>query len=865
MSLFRAREWWSTTCGNNEEFDQACLAVGNVDDAEDGEAKIVVGGFSGVLRAYAPKKREFEADHLILEHDLRAPVLQISMSDFGVNDANGEARTALAVLHPRKLRVFVCEVVGEPGAAFHELRMEYEHALAAPACNMTVGPFKGSAYDGICVQTLDGVLEVFDRERMDFRARLPDFLVPGPLAYCPRMDAFVTVNSKFEMEKFSLKTLAGAKTLAGDETAEKTNTGPEPDWRLCLGEGATQITSASGFSDAQVVAANGRPSRVDLVALGERHLFVVSESGEFLLQKRLDYAPSVMHAFRVNPSLGERSPVHVFVADCTGAGMLYRGSQTLWAAKFDKEPVAMLAGARFGGVDGMLVTLTENGNLAVAYLGTAPPVDVVRGYQTNKEVGFAEMERERAKLTEIINSRPGAGSGGAATEREPAERIELSARVPTSLDPAPRDGGGAGVSEKTLTIEVLVTFTGSGSCEDVTLTVAAPAPATCRQETFVVPFVRGGKDTPSSVRVALRVARGAGVPASNVVRLVAGYRVKGTGEPRVATHEARVPLCLFAERIAPVKHAAHKVTLDTNRAPPLLASLFDAETESRDGGDELRTVTSATAGAANVVSFAYGDGSDVTVIVSKNAGRYRLQSSSFGALWLVLDELCHRLRRYYRETDDADVEEPFSVSFGEALPLQDFFAAVDAHHALRLARNGSLATLSDRARQFRAAQKRLLVRFKDKNPQTLTHLDAVLTGAYDAVVAEAAEAEHREEALRAAHGELAAATRVVVLLMKLKFQLSDAELATLEAYLSADEAGGENDVPEQGWEEWTEAATTSLLKTKLAKGGERDAIHAMGGGMGTGQPLPPTQDTSKLKKHIAVVCERLARGARLAG
>ena len=156
-------------------------------------------------------------------------------------------------------------------------------------------------------------------------------------------------------------------------------------------------------------------------------------------------------------------------------------------------------------------------------------------------------------------------------------------------------------------------------------------------------------------------------------------------------------------------------------------------------------------------------------------------------------------------------------------------------------------------------QKRLLVRFKDKNPQTLEHLDAVLTGAYDAVVAEATEAEQREEALRLAHGELAAATRVVVLLIKLKFQLSDSELAVLEAYLSADEAGGENDVPEQGWEEWTEAATTSLLKTKLAK----DKVNAMGGGMGTGQPLPPLQDTSKLKKHIAVVCERLARGARL--
>ena len=854
MSLFRAREWWSTTCGDNEEFDQACLAVGNVDDAEDGEAKIVVGGFSGVLRAYAPKKREFEADHLILEHDLRAPVLQIAMSDFGVNDANGEARIALAVLHPRKLRVFVCEVVGEPGASFHELRLEYEHALAAPACNMTVGPFKGSVYDGICVQTLDGALEVFDRETVDFRARLPDFLVPGPLAYCPRMDAFVTVNSKFEMEKFSLKTLAA--------TENKTDAGPEPDWRLCLGEGATQITSASGFSDAQVVASNGAPSRVDLIALGERTLFVVSESGQFLMQKRLDYAPSVMHAFRVNPASGERSPVHVFVADCTGAGMLYRGSQTLWAAKFDAAPVAMLAGARFGGADGMLVTLTEFGNLAVGYLGTAPPVDVVRGYATNKEVGFAEMERERAKLTAMINDSAGAWSGGADATSPDFEKIELSARVPAALDTAPRgvDAGDASRAfEKTLTVEVLVTFTGVGSCEDVTLTVSAPAPATCAQTTFVLPFVRGGKDTPSSVRVALRVPPGAGVPAGNAVRLVAGYRVKGTGEPRVATHEARVPLSLFAERIAPVKRAAHKVTLDTNRAPPLLASLF-FDADPQDG-------SAPSAAAANVVSFAYGDGSDVTVIVSKNAGRYRLQSSSFGAMWLVLDELCRRLRRYYAAEEagagaDENGAEPFAVSFAEALPLQDFFAAVDAHHAARAARNGALATLSDRARQFRAVQKRLLVRFKDKNPQSLEHLDAVLAGAYGAVTSEAAEAEAREAALRAAHGELAAATRVVQRLIALKFALSDAEVSILEAYLSADEALGGNDVPECGWEELTEAATTALLKTKLAKGGDRGAA---GGGMGSVQPLAPLQDTTKLKKHIAVVCERLARGARLAG
>ena len=35
MSLFKAREWWSTTVGEDEEFDQGCLCVANIDNSDD--------------------------------------------------------------------------------------------------------------------------------------------------------------------------------------------------------------------------------------------------------------------------------------------------------------------------------------------------------------------------------------------------------------------------------------------------------------------------------------------------------------------------------------------------------------------------------------------------------------------------------------------------------------------------------------------------------------------------------------------------------------------------------------------------------------------------------------------------------------
>lgn len=35
MSLFKARDWWSTTVGEEEEFDLGCLCVTNIDNATD--------------------------------------------------------------------------------------------------------------------------------------------------------------------------------------------------------------------------------------------------------------------------------------------------------------------------------------------------------------------------------------------------------------------------------------------------------------------------------------------------------------------------------------------------------------------------------------------------------------------------------------------------------------------------------------------------------------------------------------------------------------------------------------------------------------------------------------------------------------
>ena len=55
-------------------------------------------------------------------------------------------------------------------------------------------------HEYICVQTLDGVLFVFEHERQSMVKSLPNTYLPGPLCYLSRLDAFLTVSSNHQLE-----------------------------------------------------------------------------------------------------------------------------------------------------------------------------------------------------------------------------------------------------------------------------------------------------------------------------------------------------------------------------------------------------------------------------------------------------------------------------------------------------------------------------------------------------------------------------------------------------------------------------------------------------------------------------------------
>jgi len=815
--------------------------VGNIDNDPSGNAKVVTGSFQGMLRIYNPRERDFKIEDLMLEQNLEEPILQL---EAGLFSSNGGM--CIAVLHPRRLVIYSLVAVGsnQSQASYFNLQKNYEHKLERAAANFVFGSFGGIDPNThyICLQSMDGQLAVYEHESFAFSRFLHNYLLPGPIHYSAKLDAFITCNSSFEVECYKYQVLAASSETKTDPDGGSALTQQKKvqvDWRFILGEAALEI-QVGRFSRSLTT------HQIDILVLGERNLYCLSEIGVPRMQLRFDYTPVCMalykHADRQDTG---GATDNVIVASSTGSMQVYKDTaqdHLIWAAKGDLVPVALQV-AKFGGLKGLVVGLDDTGGLTLAYMGTDPPLNVVGGFE-GKELNYEEMDDEHRQLLNVIRD------ATSDIKQEPTDKVTLRAQVPGQLDAGSsaiddddRYGGGR---RRGLTLRIFVSYSGSGSVDNMQLSIKAPAPLTCSQDLLTIPSLKGSSRTPVIVPITLFIGANS-LPPSNMVSVIASYTTN-LGEPRTARTEVALPMCLFCEVVAPLKNAGYKITLDTNRMPPQLTQLFDDLVSNSVLANDLNQRSAAN----NVLTFQYFSGQDVTILVSKSAGRYRLQSGCFEALWLVAAELFRRLTAYFDSAGASSKGEgPFAVTFTETLPLQDFFNLIDEHFAARQKFSEIATKLAQRAHQFRSIQKRLLVRFKDRNPAPLQHLDVLLEGTFQQLNALGALMEACQKDLKGAADRLSAGCELVLLLIRCRFSLDDESFDVLRSYLSP----VVNDLQDQGWEECTEAAMTHLLRTSLSKNA-KEAV-------GLSTQLVALTDTNKLKKHIGLVCERLARGGKL--
>uniref|UniRef100_A0A3Q2HBI2 Bardet-Biedl syndrome 9 n=1 Tax=Equus caballus TaxID=9796 RepID=A0A3Q2HBI2_HORSE len=809
--------------------------------------KVIVGSFMGYLRIFNPHPVKTgegtQAEDLLLEVHLRDPILQVEVGKF----VSGTEMLHLAVLHSRKLCVY--SVSGTLGNVEHgnqyQIKLMYEHNLQRIACNMTYGSFGGvKGRDLICIQSMDGMLMVFEQESYAFGRFLPGSLLPGPLAYSSRTDSFITVSSCRQVESYKYQVLAFATDADKRQETEQQKLGSGKrlvvDWTLNIGEQALDIC---------IVSFNQSASSV--FVLGERNFFCLKDNGQIRFMKKLDCSPS---CFLPYCSVSEGT-INTLIGNHNNMLHIYQDVTLKWATQLPHVPVAVRVGCLQWPVliymytswlrtrnifkqnmdlKGVIVTLSDDGHLQCSYLGTDPSLFQAPKVES-RELNYDELDIELKELQKIIKDVNKSQGVWPMIEKE--DDLKVSAMVSPNFDSVSQATDVEVGTDLVRSVTVKVTLQNRVALQKAKLSVYVQPPLVLTRDQFTFEFM-----APEMTRtVAFSVyLKGSYTPPELEGNAVVSYSRptdrNPDGIPRVIQCKFRLPLKLICLPGQPSKTASHKLTIDTNKSPVSLLSLFPGfANQSED--DQV-----------NVMGFRFLGGSQVTLLASKTSQRYRIQSEQFEDLWLVTNELIIRLQEYFEKQGIKD----FACSFSGSMPLQEYFELIDHHFELRINGEKLEELLSERAVQFRAIQRRLLTRFKDKTPAPLQHLDTLLDGTYKQVIALADAVEENQDNLFQSFTRLKSATRLVILLIGLWQKLSADQIAILEAaFLPL-----QQDTPELGWEETVDAAISHLLKTCLSKSSKEQALNLS-------SQLSMPKDTSRLKKHITLLCDRLAKGGRL--
>jgi Bardet-Biedl syndrome 9 protein len=171
-------------------------------------------------------------------------------------------------------------------------------------------------------------------------------------------------------------------------------------------------------------------------------------------------------------------------------------------------------------------------------------------------------------------------------------------------------------------------------------------------------------------------------------------------------------------------------------------------------------------------------------------------------------ELTEKLEETFRGYEIHDI-----IEFDGQIPLTDLFEIIDEHFAIRKESNQLLKMMETRTIQFRMIQKRLLNRFKDKNPSPLNNLDFLLNHTYEQIIEMALKIEEHQKASKVLAQRLACSLEVVLLLVKIKAKLPQDQYEILRSYLSP----CIDSESETGWEEATLASVVHLVRTSLSE------------------------------------------------
>ena len=665
----------------------------------------------------------------------------------------------------------------------------------------------------LMIQSMDGKLQIFEQNSQVFMRQLSDCLIPCPIAYIPQIDAFIINNYSCQLECYRYQVLASTqKEVRSDESKERDSTktatskikGALVEWNLNLGEPCVQIACGC-FSGTDM----GEKYPIEILILCEQSIFLLKSSGAIIQQRRIEQQPSCMCVYKPSSSQNLSNFI-VGYHDCTV--QVFHHFNLVWSAKTSSIPVQLCIGS-FGHNDGMIVLVDDGGHLLVSYLGSKPPVTSVVSH--TRELDYDKIDEEHRELMKVIKD------SQSERKTESTEKLLIRTQMARSFDneyvgaaDIPNDVVkmksflSSNLSDQQyvkISCRIYFSLTEASGDVDVSVVINVPNFVIAHPKSINIAKLSCTRSTPYMVKLNL-FARTKYIASGLMGSISATFVSPASGEPRIVDHYFSIPLQLACRPKLATKNGTHKFTLETNIPPVSLTDLFDDFLRGyRDVGFDTNEVLGDTASKA--IGFLFWsndndtninndiknsslserqDGTIVSIIASKTAGRYRIHSDHLPAIYVVAAELERRLtleiNRINKESKQSDNSD-YLITINDPFPVEDYFLVIQKHFSLRHNLTDIYSQLNDRAQQFRMIQKRLLTRYKDRNPSPLGALDTMLNETYALLLSLSDDAQDVLEKLLYIRNHIDAISNLVVLLIKLKYQISKGEQLFLQGLL----------------------------------------------------------------------------------
>ncbi|XP_012265701.2 protein PTHB1 isoform X2 [Athalia rosae] len=810
MSLFKTREWWATQCGENEAFDNHSLLVAQL-FGPDILNVIIVGSHKGCLRIYKPSSKwieegktltGYQPKDLILESQLENPIIDLNVGKF----VSGSQNLHLAILSPSKLIVYKTSIEHIPETDDEDtcaLNVVYEHDLKRLGATLTVGPFGGvHGRDFLCVQCLDGTLLFYEQETFTFSYNLTNYLLPNPLMYVAKNDAFVTLNSGWVLECYRYQHIAEFDKNKADQQSGVAGKNLQPDWKYNLGEAVLDI-KISTLSSMEMA----------IVVLGERNLHCLTDNFTLKYTKRLDYTVLCFHTYVIEPD----GVLMAMTVTETNTLMVYEGTTLRWSAQLSFSPVAISRG-NFQYLEGVIVILSEGGSLEGCFLGTEPSLFVAPPVSTkdfNYETAEAEITNYRKMLQKSVASDNSLINATADSE------ISLSVWMSPHLEPCPFNEELAVEIEKHAMCRISLEIMPYTPLRRVQITFEVHHPLVVREDYYEIVNLCDRRVVQSVIHMSEKAT-----PASLETTITVTYE-NSFGALRVLQRMAQVPIRLVASLCSPETSSSFSMILKTNEPVVNLSQLFP---------EFIGEVSSLSRGNGAIGFQYFYTGTIVTIAPGTSSNRYRLQSDDSLALGLIARQLIARVNSYY-STKQCTCTTP--------MQLQILNAHIDVHFASRQEVRRIKEALDLLATQLRNIERKMVYNFKERSTRSLKSLTFLLDDTFDMMFTLLDDLKAAQlERLRSAENLQRAISFVLLLL---ETNMSEDKYALVESAIGF-KPQLHSDID---WEEIADAAVSTALRTRFKKL-ENEPHKKLG-------ELEPLKDVGKLKKRIAHLVERLIK------